>query len=40
MVRLGKPGRGVGYKNAYISGTIGPIYFKLGQCMGEGVPYH
>ena len=40
MVRLGKPGRGIGYKSAYISGTIGLIYFKLIQGVGEGVPYH
>ena len=38
MVRLGKMGEG--YKNAYISGTVGLIYFKLGQGVGEGVPYH
>ena len=38
MVRLGKMGEG--YKSAYISGTIGLIYFKLGQGVGEGVPYH
>ena len=38
MVRLGKTGGG--YKSAYISGTIGPIYFKHGQGVGEGVPYH
>ena len=31
---------GGGYKNAYISGTIGLIYFKLGQCIHEGMPYH
>ena len=29
-----------GYKNVYISGTIGLTYFKLGQYMHEGVPYH
>ena len=40
MVRLEKLGRGVGYKNVYISGTVSPIYFKLGQCMGEGVLYY
>ena len=38
MVRLGKTGGG--YKSAYISGTIGLIYFKLGQDVGEDVPYH
>ena len=38
MVRLGKTGGG--YKNAYISGTVSLIYFKLGQCIGEVVPYH
>ena len=38
MVRLGKTGGG--YKSAYISGTVSPIYFKLGQGVGEGVPYH
>ena len=41
MVRLGKPEReGVGYKNGCILGTIGSIYFKLGQCIHEGMPYH
>ena len=34
MVTLAK--QGGGYKNIYISGTVGPIYFKLGQCIGEG----
>ena len=38
MVRLGRTGGG--YKNVYISGTVSLIYFKLGQCMHEGVPYH
>ena len=38
MVRLGKTGGG--YKNAYISGTVSLIYFKLGQCIGEVVPNH
>ena len=38
MVRLGKTGGG--YKSAYILGTISLIYFKLGQDVGEGVPYH
>ena len=32
--------QGGGHKNAYISGTVGPIYFRLGQGIGEGVPYH
>ena len=34
-VRLGKM-RGE-YISAYISGTVGPIYFKLGQDITEGV---
>ena len=38
MVRMEKTGGG--YKSVCISGTIGPIYFKLVQCMGEGVPHH
>ena len=29
-----------GHKNADISGTVSPIYFALGQCIGEDVPYH
>ena len=37
IVRLEKTG---GYKSAYILGTISPIYFKLGQDVGVGVPYH
>ena len=38
VVRLGKTvGR---IKNAYISRTVGLIYFKLGQGVDEGVPYH
>ena len=32
--------QGGGYKNAYISGTVSLIYFKLGQGIHEGVPYH
>ena len=35
--QIRKTGR---YKNAYISGTVSPIYFKLRQGIGEGVPYH
>ena len=27
-------------KSVNISGTISPIYFKLAQCMNEGMPYH
>ena len=38
MVRLGKTGGRI--QNAYILGTIGLIYFKLGQYTGEGMPYH
>ena len=38
MVRSGKTGGGC--KSAYISETVSPIYFKLGQCIGQGVPYH
>ena len=36
MVRLGKTGGG--YKSTYISGTVCLIYFKLGQCIHEGMP--
>ena len=32
--------QGGGYKNAYISGTVSQIDFKLGQNVDEGVPYH
>ena len=38
MVSSEKPGGG--YKNGCILGTIGPIYFKLGQDVAKGVPYH
>ena len=38
MVRLGKTGQG--YKSAYMSRTIGPIYSKHGQNVAEGVHYH
>ena len=38
MVRLGKTGEDT--KTAYILGTVGLIYFKLGLGVGEGVPYH
>ena len=38
MVRSAK--QGGGYKNGCISGTVSPIYFKLGHDVGEGVLYH
>ena len=38
MVRSAK--QGGGYKNGCISGTITLFYFKLGQDVAEGVPYH
>ena len=31
---------GGGFKNAYISRNVGQIDFKLGQKVGEGVPYN
>ena len=38
MVRLIK--QGGGYKSAYFSRTVSPIYFKLGQGVDDSVPYH
>ena len=37
MLRSAKQGE---YKNGCISGTISLFYFKLGQDVGEDVPYH